>query len=272
MSRKAILTFTLLVLVLTFAIKWSVLDDTRPQVVALKTKPMQEPETVHRVQITAVMETRPLEASSKTDKAQEVKELPVPAMQSKKPELAKQLPTRHEEVTEKNIKIIEVTKSHAEKGLKLLKGKSPAPLLELGFMNIGFSRYIAMMQGLGARIFVADAGKRSLVAEAVLHIDGLGVSFIGFKEGSIDVGGLAAMPREIVDEDIVDVILSKARRTFKGDDLRCVVILPVEKEAAFMGAIHEAIGNAGYRTEDFSLLRRVQDRRKDEPLYRGGDT
>jgi len=257
MFRKSALAFTLLVFVLTFVIKWLVLNETQSKIVPAKPKPKPETEVVQKLKITAVVEMQAPVVSRKTDKIQKVKEISKSVRKADRPvhikQLSKKKVIKHKNsVAKRNVKVIEVTKKHAEEGLKLLKGKRPMPLLELDFIDIGVSRYLTMMKGLGARIFIADAGTRNLVGEAVLYIDAAKVSFIGFKGGNLDLGGLAAMPHEIVDEDIVEVILSNARSTFTGEDLRCVVILPVEKEAAFMGAIHEAVGNAGYRMQDFS--------------------
>lgn len=255
-SGKSVLIFTLLVFVLTFAIKWFAFNEPS-RVEAVKPKLQTKTKVVQRVKITAIVEPEKPAVTKKTDKASEIKRVSRPEMKEKRPEqkkqpLKKKITRRKSVVAKKRDKVINVTKKHATQGLKLLKGKRPVPLLELDFREIGVSRYLTLMQNLGGRIFVADAEERSLLSEAVLHIAGTKVSFIGFKEGSLDVEGLSVMPHEIIDENIVDLIISKARLTFTGEDLRVVVILPVEREAAFIGAIDEVVRDAGLRMRDFS--------------------
>lgn len=243
-SKRKVFAFAILVFIFTFAIRWFVLRDSQQkdlqQIKPIESLTQPEIEVKESVKITAIIEASPEKRIDNKQKTPKPKSKPITEdiRQNKSENIAAET--------------IKVTKKHASEGLSLLKGERQVPLLELDFRRIGISRYLSMMKRIGARVFIGDARTKRVISEVILYIDRYQVSFIGFKEGNPNPKGFAvSTPHEIVDEEISKIVISSAYRTFGGYDIRLVVLLPWDSEAAFMGAIEEGIAKTGYKMKDF---------------------
>lgn len=256
MNKRLMITYCVLVVTCTFAIKWLVVKDEESHATPVKPKPQIKPDAVEiqTVKITAVVENISPEPRKKAEKASKVAkegDLPKEADTRKAEPTGKPLPEKSKAASNEE-KIIKVTEEHKESGLKMLKGDRNVPLILLDFRKIGFHAYLSIMQEMGGRVFVGSGSARKLLAEAVFHDNGE-LSFVGFKEGAPETEGLAiSRPHEIINEGIVETVLASARRSFGGSDLRCVVILPLDSEAAFIGGIAESVAGTGFKLADFS--------------------
>ena len=141
-------------------------------------------------------------------------------------------------------------------GLTLIDLKSSVPVVLASYDQVGFEAYLQKIGELGGRLFVGDPLEKKIIGEAILELFRgkyrcLGVN--GIQNGALE--GMALFrPREITGETLVWDILSNARHIDRHGDLRCVVLLPIEKEAAILGALYEYLKNNGF---DISLFDRV---------------
>lgn len=148
-----------------------------------------------------------------------------------------------------------------ESGRRLIDNKVSVPIVQASYDRIGFDFYLKKMRDMGGRLFVGDAVQQKILAEAIIdNYDGTYKCF-GMDEGKKDeLDGMALFrPREIaneilVDEILVDEILNYAGRTFGARDLRCVVLLPLDKEAAILGALKEYLNESGYNISQFDVV------------------
>ena len=143
-----------------------------------------------------------------------------------------------------------------ESGRRLIDNKVSVPVVQASYDRIGFDFYFKKMRDMGGRLFVGDAAQQKILAEAIVdNYDGSYRCF-GMDEGKKDeLDGMALFrPREIANEILVDEILNYARRTFGARDLRCVVLLPLDKEAAILGALKEYLNNSGYNISQFDIV------------------
>lgn len=251
-NKKLIFSYCILVVFFIFAFNWLVPKDkdVAHSETVMQPRPKPEAEVLQVIKISAAIQKTPPEVKEKAEKA------PVANKSAKTEEAHKEEPTEKalskDKAAAKEEKVIKVTEKHREVGLSLLKGDQQAPLVELDFKKIGVSRYFSIMKEMGGRVFVGSGSARKLLAEAVFHDNG-GLSFVGFKEGAPETEGLAiSRPHEIINEGIVETVLTSARRSFGGSDLRCVVILPLDSEAAFIGGIAESVAGTGFKIADFS--------------------
>lgn len=258
-AATAIVFISLLLLSSTI-LRWLILKEEKQKAIAqhqVQIKNKNEP--IANLKVTAIFESPPLYKNEQKMKAEQ--SAPKPSPLRKQSELRRKPEDRKSESVIED-KTIKITETHMVEGLMLLKDNSSAPLLEFDFHEIGFVRYLSMMKVFGARLFVGRAFSKSILGEAVLYNDGIKVSFIGFKDGNLDLEGLAmSRPHEIVDDNHGEKIIASARHIFGGEDIRLVLILPLENEAAFMGAIDDIIKRAGFKMEDFS---RFSGRYKDQ--------
>ena len=269
MNKRVFFIFCLLVLIFTLSIRWLVYKDL-PQLnlvmPEIKEKKSVEKESVDSVKIVAVIERQKSrkQVDKKKKKINKKKKTKVATINvDKKKKIEKKAPHRKKVIDKrsgratKNVdKLIKVSRNHMYEGLRLLKGVKPVPLLELDFEDIGVANYISIMRKMEGHVFVGSGESRTILGEAVIYSNGYRVKFIGFKEGDLDLEGLAIeTPHELVETELAEEIISAAERAYKGEkDLRCVVILPVQYEAAFIGALNDAIQKAGFGLEDFTYF------------------
>ena len=141
-------------------------------------------------------------------------------------------------------------------GRKLIDKKSSVPIVQASYDRIGFDSYLKKMRDMGGRLFVGDAKEQKILAEAIVGDHYGRYSFFGLDEGKKDdLDGMALFrPREISGERLVDEILNYAWQFFKDSDLRCVILLPLDKEAAILGALKEYLNNGGYHLSRFDMV------------------
>jgi Tfp pilus assembly protein PilE len=143
-----------------------------------------------------------------------------------------------------------------ESGRRLIESKISVPIVQASYDRIGFNFYLKKMRDMGGRLFVGDAIQQKILAEVIVdNYDGSYRCF-GMDEGKKDeLDGMALFrPREIANEILVDEILNYARQTFGARDLRCVVLLPLDKEAAILGALKEYLNKSGYNISQFDVV------------------
>ena len=128
-------------------------------------------------------------------------------------------------------------------------------MIQASYDRIGFDAYLKQMKNMGGRLLVGDASEQKILAEAIIDNFNGSYSF-GLDQGIQDkLDGMALFrPREIVNEALVDEILDFARRTLGDRDLRCVILLPLDKEAAILGAHKEYFKNSGYDISQFDMV------------------
>ncbi|OPX39788.1 MAG: hypothetical protein B1H11_02135 [Desulfobacteraceae bacterium 4484_190.1] len=141
-------------------------------------------------------------------------------------------------------------------GRELIDNKSSVPIVQASYDRIGFDSYLKKMRDMGGRLFVGDAKEQKILGEAIVGDHYGRYSFFGLDEGKKDdLDGMALFrPREISGERLVNEILNYAWQFFKDSDLRCVVLLPLDKEAAILGALKEYLNNSGYHLSQFDIV------------------
>ncbi|HID10464.1 MAG TPA: hypothetical protein EYP17_04080 [Candidatus Latescibacteria bacterium] len=144
----------------------------------------------------------------------------------------------------------------AEVGRKLIEENSPVPMVQASYGRIGFEAYLSKMRAMGGRLFLGNAKEQRILAEVILDWSSDGYPFLGLDEGGRDrLEGMALFrPREIYGEPLIKEILDYSRPLFKGSDLRCVILLPLEKEAAILGALKEYLSGGGYQISQLDMV------------------
>ena len=141
-------------------------------------------------------------------------------------------------------------------GRKLIDKNSSVPIVQASYNRIGFESYLKKMRDMGGRLFVGDAIQQEILAEAIVDdIEGK-YKFVCLDEGKKDnLDGMALFrPREIQGEPMVDNVLDYAESIFRGRDLRCVVLLPLDREAGILGALKEYLNESGYHISQFDVV------------------
>ena len=140
--------------------------------------------------------------------------------------------------------------------VRLIDSEISVPIVQASYDRIGFDLYLKKIRDMGGRLFVGDAAQQKILAEVIVdNYDGI-YRCCGMDEGKKDeLDGMALFrPREIANEILVDEILNYARQTFGARDLRCVVLLPLDKEAAILGALKEYLNKSGYNISQFDVV------------------
>jgi len=141
-------------------------------------------------------------------------------------------------------------------GRRLIDKKGSVPIVSASYKHIGFNAYLKKMKALGGKLYVGDAYQKKILAEVNFINENGGHAFSGFDSGNLDnIEAMALFrPREITGEHLVYEILHNARKFFKGNDLRCVILLPLETEAAFLGALKQYLYSSGYLLSQFDVF------------------
>lgn len=248
--KKKVLIFVLLVFALIFAllylVAWSLphpkkdmkkMDLKQARVVIKKIKPPQKVRVIALVQ---------------HEKAEKQKKHPVPKAGKKK---VSSHPTDRAAVRRLPSKKMLANSDIVSKGRILISRNRPMPLIQTSYDDIGFYHYLKQMKAIGGRLFVGDALEKRIVGEAMLYDNGYQYEFIGFKDTIDDLAPMALFrPREIMGEPLAIEIISGAKSQFGNGDFRCVVILPVDKEAAILGALDDYLQGHGYAISGFSMI------------------
>ena len=141
-------------------------------------------------------------------------------------------------------------------GRKLIDKNSSIPIVQASYKRIGFEHYLKRMKDMGGRLFVGDASKQKILAEVIVYNYSGRYRFSGLDTGKKDeLDGMALFrPREITGERLVNEIFNYAWRFFKDSDLRSVILLPLDKEAAILGALKEYLNKSGYHISQFDIV------------------
>lgn len=141
-------------------------------------------------------------------------------------------------------------------GRRLIDKNSSVPIVQASYDRIGFEYYLKKMMGMGGRLFVGDAREQRILAEVFVGYGSGKYKFLGLDEGKRDeLNGLALFrPREISGERLVNEILNHSWQFFKESDLRCVILLPLDKEAAILGALKGYLNKGGYDVSQFDVV------------------
>ena len=141
-------------------------------------------------------------------------------------------------------------------GQRLINTKNTVPIVLASYDQIGFNDYLKKMHALGGRLYIGDAIAQKVLAEVMIYQKDGTYTFVGLSmKNSRNLDHMALFrPREITGEVLVDQTLASARREFSGTDLRCVIMLPLEKEAAFLGALKQYLDINGYHISQFEIF------------------
>lgn len=222
---------------------------------------MAIPQKLQEIKIVAVEEKiLPPTKKAKKRKKKRLKKKQVKAAKTKKPvkryaakEKAEMKDLRPKKLFPANYRL---NHRMTESGRRLIDDKVSVPVVQASYDRIGFNFYLKKMRDMGGRIFVGDAIQQKILAEAVVDNHDGSYKCFGMDEGKKDeLDGMALFrPREIANEILVDEILNYARRTFGPRDLRCVILLPLDKEAAILGALKEYLNKSGYNISQFDVV------------------
>ena len=262
MAKKTVLFITMvavsIVLILSF-VGWTRIN--------LKKEPGEKPvkmvnlEKPKEIKIVAIEE----KAVSSTKKPRKIKKKKVKKKPVKKNNLRnKSEAKKNSNKKEKNENLrpkklfpasFRINQNMIKAGRTLIDKKVSIPIIQASYDRIGFDTYLKQMKDMGGRLFVGDALEQKILAEAIVDNHN-GIYSFGMDEEIRDkLDGLALFrPREIVNEALVDEILDFARKTFGDRDLRCVILLPLDKEAAILGANKEYFKNSGYDISQFDMV------------------
>jgi len=141
-------------------------------------------------------------------------------------------------------------------GRKLIDKNASVPIVQASYDQIGFDAYLKKMRDIGGRLFVGDAKKQIILAEVIVDNRSGEYRFMGIDEGrKDDLGGMALFrPREISGEILVNEILTYSWQFFQESDLRCVILLPLDKEAAILGALKQYFNVCRYNISQFDIV------------------
>lgn len=258
MKKKALIFAMMvfaLIFVLLYLVAWSLphpkkdmkkMDLKLAKVVTKKIKPPQKVRVIALVQHEKA-EKKIIKKPENQDKR------PVPKARKKK---VSPHPTDRASVRRLPSKKMVANSDIVSKGRILISKNRPMPLIQTSYDDIGFYRYLKHMKATGGRLFVGDALEKRIVGEAVLYDNGYQYEFIGFKDTIDDLAPMALFrPREIMGEPLAIEIISRAKGQFGNGDFRCVVILPVDKEAAILGALDDYLQSHGYPISGFGMIK-----------------
>ncbi len=141
-------------------------------------------------------------------------------------------------------------------GARLQKEGLKLPAIEASWSRIGFTTYLKMMKQVGGHMYVGDTLNQTILAEVELHYYNSRYRFLRFMSpGSL--GGLALFrPREIVDEPLVNEILTAAFEKWPDSpNLAVVVLLPARVETGFLGSLKQYLESNAHAIEKFGVVR-----------------
>ena len=232
------------------------------RVVAVEEKPAKARQRPKKKKKKAAIKSKQPQSTkiviNKTIKSKESKELnprkKIAALQkrpSKKPQ------KRHVKPAKLFTANLRLNKHIIYEGRRLIDKNASVPMVQASYSRIGFEYYLKKMLGMGGRLFVGDAREQRILAEVFVGYGGGQYKFLGLDEEKRDeLDGLALFrPREISGERLVNEILYHSRQVFEGNDLRCIILLPLEREAAILGALKEYLVKGGYDVSEFDLVR-----------------
>ena len=141
-------------------------------------------------------------------------------------------------------------------GRRLIDMNSAVPVVQASYSHIGFEKYLSKMLEMGGRLFLGNVTTREIHSEIYIEERFGRYCFVGLDSGKKnDLEGMALFrPREIAGEALVNKILDCARRFCIEGELACVILLPLDKEAAILGALDRYLKASGYRLSHFHMV------------------
>lgn len=224
---------------------------------------MSYPKKVEEIRIVAIEEKyiSPTHKAEKRKKKNDVKKKRPPAPKIiVKEERESIIPNKPKKTNPKQNRLFpahfQLNNHMVVQGRKLIDKNSSVPIVQASYDRIGFESYLKKMRDIGGRVFVGDAKKQIILAEVILDNYSGGYSFVGIdEEKKEDLDEMALFrPREISGEQLVNEILNYSWQFFKGCDLRCVILLPLDKEAAILGALKEYFNVCRYNISQFDIV------------------
>ncbi len=141
-------------------------------------------------------------------------------------------------------------------GRRLIDRNAAVPMVQASYGLMGFEGYLSKMLQMGGRLFLGDAATRSILSEIFVEKRSGRYRMLGLECGKrSDLDNMALFrPREIDGETLVDEILDHAGQFYEKADLRCVILLPIDKEAAILGALKQYLNGSGYELSQFDVV------------------
>lgn len=265
MVKKGLI-FIVMILVFVAAILclvgWSRMDQKNEM--EKKKVRMSYPESLEEIRIVAIEEKyiSPTNKAKKRKKKSDVKKKrpPAPKKIIVKEERQSIIPKKSKKTNNRKKVLFparfQLNNNMIVEGRKLIDKNSSVPIVLASYDRIGFESYLKKMRDIGGRLFVGDAKKQIILAEVILDNRYGKYNFIRLDERKKDdLEGMALFrPREISDEALVNEILNCSWQFSKGSDLRCVILLPLDKEAAILGALKDYLNVCGYHISKFDIV------------------
>jgi len=152
---------------------------------------------------------------------------------------------------------LQLDRQSIEAGKALIDKRLPVPIVQASYDRLGFGVYLKKMSEMGGDLFVGDVLRGEILARVVTFRSGDGeFYFQGLDEGNMDralVEMALFRPREISGEKLIRDALIYSEGRFEGD-LRCVILLPLEKEAAILGSLEGYLRIGKYDISAFDLV------------------
>jgi len=242
-------------LVVAVALRWLIRPETvqeqAPEAKVQKKEPPKEP----RIFLVALPKDQTIEKLPRTSVTKErLKRSEKPRKSASSP-VVPMKKARKRSVRQNRMQdhMVKVTRRYASSGMPLLR-RGAQRRITLDYGDIGFRQYFSLMRAMGGALFIGDNESRTLLARVDLWDNGGQIRFRGFEDIGHSDNLAISYPRDITDEALLRDVIESGKKRFVAEDLRCAFILPVEKEAAILGALDESIRKAGYKMRDLSLI------------------
>lgn len=153
-------------------------------------------------------------------------------------------------------KTITISHSQSVIGARMRREGIQLPLIEASWNEIGFDNYLKMMRKVGGHLYVGDTESKQILAKVELHYYQSNFRFLRFRDPGSMKGLALFRPREIVDEPLVNEIISAASDQWPGSQrFAIVVLLPATIETGFLGSLNQYLESYSYPIESLRLVR-----------------
>jgi len=222
------------------------------------------PEKVEAIRKVQIAEVKVIPAKDNQDLIRKDKEQKHPLKKAPRQAVQKKVPAKHttkkSDISNDSSKLYEakltINQKMINEGQEIIKnGNNEIPFITADYSQIGFNAYMRKMKSLGGRMFIGDATRGIILVEVVLWDNGRTFEFVGLEDNLDRIGAVSLFrPRAIINETFTDRVIEEARKRFGNLDLRCAILLPLEKEAALLGALKAYLGKSSYRIDQFDLV------------------
>ena len=154
-------------------------------------------------------------------------------------------------------KVVRINKNYSHTGARMKEEGQQLPVIEASWDSIGFNTYLKWMLQANGRLYVGNVISQKIVAEVDIHNYNGNYRFLRFIrcfDSMLDDMALFR-PREIVNELLVDEILSAAKQEWSNaDNFAIVMLLPANIEYGFLGGLKHYLASSGYATDRFETV------------------